>query len=221
MPDKTKTWIEVWDLDYTILDTGQLFDPIIGFVVSNIRRDPSVVRAAFKQACDEGFTIANWLDRLNIPGTTRERLEQQIGDMVEYATPRCLYPGMLELLRERAALGARLVLLTAGNDGFQRWKFGLLTELHGLFSETDRYFVGPADSKADTVRIFAISGGRVAFVDDSRRQQYLVSCLGYGNIHQIRPQWPESPVAGAGYNDGQLWQVVTTMAELNTALGGA
>lgn len=160
--------IDCWDLDDTILDKQKLFVPIIRRCsevanITKLRASESLTAVA-----KTGLHFQDWFAHMGIDSSLWSELEAELRDDILSRGSSCIYPGVIELLRNRS-LGARQILVTVGDPEFQKLKFDSLGLGH-IFLEEDRHYILRDGSKAAIVERYA-ADGRVTFIDD--REEWL------------------------------------------------
>lgn len=147
--------IVILDLDYTLLDTARFKDALAtAFARHGVGReafDRSYVRtvAAEPPAYDYDIDrhIGFLVDELGCDaGGLKKDAEMLLDDTVEY-----LYPGAREFLVELRGCGAVLVLLTLGNESWQRAKV-VRSGLADLFDEVVTVGAGKENVVSEMVR---------------------------------------------------------------------
>lgn len=214
--------VDCFDMDSTKLNTPDLLRPVVQRVAEIADKTVTEVNQSRWKVGEITFTFADWFRDVGIEEDRWSELETELrGDMALRARD-CLYPGIYELLNARKTAGARLVLITAGDPFYQRWKFSLLGLDH-LFAVDDRNYVPRYGSKAEVLRHY-LAYGRVRLIDDgvpwliqvaeerARDPKFQVECF--------RARWSSDPRSVPHPEDNELWRVVHTPAELLALLQG-
>lgn len=208
--------VDVFDLDHTLLNTERLwFGPTLNWLATYSRLPRSAVDERFAECNRTTFTFEKLFEALDINPRFWDWIEyEQRKDLSVRANPS-LYPRVVEMLSARQRV-ARLVLVTAGDETWQRWKFDQLTELHPFFHPDDRHFVPLNGSKADRLALYR-GASRVTFLDDSPR--WLDEVRGrFPMVRLVRPVWASDGVVEDHSGDGKHWDVACSAPEINAIL---
>lgn len=208
--------VDVFDLDHTLLDTERTwFEPVLDWLALFTGLPRRIVDERFAECNRNTFTFDSLFARLEIDTRLWTRIELDLRAGLSARANLSLYPFVLPLLEARRRV-ARLVLVTAGDEAWQRWKFDQLTDLHPFFHPGDRHFVPLSGSKADRVALYR-GASRVSFVDDSPR--WLDEVRGrVPNARFIRAVWPSDVPAADHSGDGRHWDVACSAAEIHAIL---
>ncbi len=208
--------VDVFDLDHTLLNAEALwFRPALDWLETYTGLPRAVVNERFAACNKKTFTFESLFASLGVPSPHWERIERLLRGGLSSRANRSLYPFVLPMLAERRRV-ARLVLVTAGDEAWQRWKFEQLTELHPLFLPEDCHFVPLAGSKADRVDPYRVAS-RLSFVDDSPRWlEEVASRISHARL--IRPVWSDTTAAADHPGDGKHWDVACSAAEIHAIL---
>ena len=208
--------VDVFDLDHTLLDTERRwFRPALEWLAAYTKLQNSVVDERFAECNRTTFTFEKLFVALDIAQRYSDRIEVQLRGTLSIRANGCLYPRVVEMLEDRSSV-ARLVLVTAGDEAWQRWKFEQLTRLHPYFRVGDRHFVPLDGSKADRVALYR-GASRVSFVDDSPR--WLDEVRGrFPMVRLVRPVWASDGVVEDHSGDGKHWDVACSAPEINAIL---
>lgn len=209
--------VAAFDLDRTLVDMGQLFGPVTRRVTEVSARSTDEANEVRWQVGEITFTFASWFRGLSIDEAQWAELELELRQDMGQRARDCLYPGIRALLEMLKSTSVRLVLITAGDPLYQRWKFNLLG-LEDLFAVEDQHYVPRYGSKAEVLRHY-LAFGDVSFVDDGPdwHLQVIEADL---PVRRIRPCWPENTRALPHAGDDEHWHVVRTSAELLARLQG-
>ena len=208
--------VDVFDLDHTLLDTERLwFRPALLWLATYARLPQSVVDERFAECNRTTFTFEKLFAALKIGPSHWARIELELRAALSLRANRCLYPDVVEMLAARHRV-ARLALVTAGDEAWQRWKFDQLTALHPFFHPGDRHFVPLSGSKADRVALYR-GASRVAFVDDSPRW-LLETCESVHGVRLVRALMGDQSPALDHPGDGRHWDVACSAAEIHAIL---
>ncbi|PJE76977.1 hypothetical protein COV05_02180 [Candidatus Uhrbacteria bacterium CG10_big_fil_rev_8_21_14_0_10_48_16] len=210
--------IILWDFDHTILNTEQgLYGPLLDQLAKEIARERQFVDEMFVRANDQTFTFSIFFELLGIDRSLWGALEAELQADLRRRMPDCLYPGVLEVIKQQHERGSRQVLVTAGDPDYQRWKFGSLESLQPFFASEDRHFVPLSGSKADVVVEHLDLRHRLTFIDDSARWHYeLLSRT--SRVRHLRAMWPDTLGVLSHRDDGYLWGVFQSAEELKRLL---
>jgi hypothetical protein len=210
--------VEIWDLDHTLLNTErQLWGPVLDFLSRLVGWPRAEIDRVFDQLNQTTFTFERMFEAIGVSRSRWGETEQTIRADVAARAEGCLYPGVVELLRDRKHV-ARQVLVTGGDPEYQRWKFSALPSLHGIFAEDDRHFVPMSGSKGDVVARYVGAAVRLRFIDDSARWHLDVIQKTNGKVQHIRPIWPDTLGAKDHTDDGRLWQTARSADDLRRLL---
>ena len=212
----TDETVDAFDLDLTLFDTeAGWFGPLLGRLVLRTGRPRPEVDAAFAACNRTTFTFPKFLGALGVPESERDSLEAELRDDLARRANDCLFPGVLELLEARSR-AARLVLVTAGDEAWQRWKFDCLTELHPFFNLPDRHFVPLLGSKADRLVPYE-RAAQLSFVDDSPR--WLLEAHRRLRRTRLVRATMTGGVSGSDHaGDGREWDVACSAREIHQIL---
>lgn len=159
----------IFDLDYTLLDTV-MFKEALKEVVTSLGVSPERYEETYKQIVKrEGKTYDY------DPGAHIEALHKDLGgqpgrmaevmakiNQVLARTEEFLYPGSVELLNKYRNSGAKLVLLTLGNEKWQQAKVKH-SGLTVLFDEV----VATGKNKSEIIKTLAEGDEKVIIVNDN------------------------------------------------------
>ena len=161
----------VFDLDYTLLDTVA-FKEALKEAVTSLGVSPDRYEETYKQIVKrEGKTYDY------DPGVHIEALREDLGDAGKMAEARAgidrvlasteqfLYPGAVEMVTKYKEAGARLVLLTLGNEAWQEAK----SRHSGLSLLFDRVLAVGKD-KTNVLRGLALEDDELIVVNDNGQE---------------------------------------------------
>jgi len=158
----------VFDLDYTLLDTAKFKEALARAVTAqgvDRERYEDVYKAVVKrQGKVYDFDPEALLEGLKndfADEAARDEARRGIAGVLA-RTEEFLYPGAVELLRELRRHGAELVLMTLGNEKWQRAKVEN-SGLAGMFDEV----AATEKKKVESVRDLGRDGGKVIVVNDN------------------------------------------------------
>ena len=208
--------VDVYDLDLTLLDTERRwFGPVL-VELGRFAGLPKVeVEQRFAECNRTTFTFPSFFRALGIDERLWPTLERRLRADLASRANACLYEDVVPVLASRARV-ARLVLVTAGNEAWQRWKFDQLTDLHPFFAPEDRHFVPLNGSKADCIALYG-DASRMSFQDDS--PTWLAEARDQvPGIRLVRVMMRGRSPATDHPGDGRVWDVACSMAEIHAIL---
>ncbi|MEI6511307.1 MAG: HAD family hydrolase [Candidatus Uhrbacteria bacterium] len=203
--------VDVFDLDHTLLNTESLwFRPVLDWLETYTGLPRAVIDDRFAECNRRTFTFESLFAALGIPIGQWAEVEHRLRAGLSSRANASLYPFVVQMLTERARV-ARLVLVTAGDEAWQRWKFDQLTELHPFFRPEDRHFVPLSGSKVARVELYR-AAPRISFVDDSPRWLEEVAAR-VPHVRLIRPVWAGTTAPTDHPGDGRHWDVACSAME--------
>lgn len=211
--------VECWDMDETILNTiGWLYQPVSMRIAEACGQPVAVVAAARERIPIRTINFfRDWFAELGLQPASWAALEADLRTDIAIRAQYCLYPGIRELLERRRRAGVRMVLITAGDAGYQAWKFSHLGLDH-IFAAQDRYFVPLDGSKASVITRF-LKRGHVTFIDDTQHWHHELIDFALGeHVNCIRPRWPGSTNEARHLDDDELWHTATSADEIERLL---
>lgn len=157
-----------WDLDETLLDTPALLRPILEDLGEAVGRAPEDVRRAISELDKLGFTWERLFVAIGLP--LGRFAEKSAMCAAQYARAEAyLFPGAREAVAGLAPI-AEQILVTFGDQAFQRRKWSAIPSLHSFFHAA--HFVdGETIGKGPLIASYDPSGVASVFVDDSPRWQ--------------------------------------------------
>lgn len=208
--------VDVFDLDHTLLDTERgWFQPVLGRLALVTDLSRAEINKRFAECNRATFTFPRLFEALGIGEKGWAAFEADLRLGLSARANPCLYPDVVEMLASRHRV-ARLVLVTAGDEEWQRWKFDQLTDLHPFFHPGDRHFVPLSGSKADRLALYR-GASRVAFVDDSPR--WLVETgEAVRGVRLVRALMGDQSSALDHPGDGRHWDVACSAMEIHAIL---
>ena len=169
----------VFDFDYTLAFFRDGLGFLELFVSAGMRRQE--VDSLFTEIVQspEGFTIRRMLDAASSVDSfdQRERLRIAYAFRIWLERSLELYPDVLRCIEWALTAGIPWVIVTAGDDSYQRQKISALG-LAGLVP-ADVFVTPPAHGKAEALReLIARFGRPIWFVDDSPHELDRVRAAG-------------------------------------------
>lgn len=157
-----------WDLDETLLNTPALLRPILEDLGDAVGRAPEDVRRAISELDKVGFTWERLFHAISLP--PGRFAEKSAMCAAQYARAEAyLFPGALDAVRALDPL-AEQILVTFGDQAFQRRKWSAIQSLHPFFHAA--HFVdGETLGKGPLIASYDPAGVASLFVDDSPRWQ--------------------------------------------------
>lgn len=158
----------VFDLDYTLLDTAKFKEALAEAVtaqgVSRDRYEETYKAVVRREGKVYDYDPDAHLEALkdDFDGERAMNEARRGIAAVLAGTEKYLYPGAVELLRELRRQGAELVLMTLGNEKWQRAKVEN-SGLGGMFDEV----LATEKKKVDTVREIGRAGDKIIIVNDN------------------------------------------------------